>query len=1786
MPLSKENPVNVGLDREADLTTEATAELKIWQGVKLEKEGEVERAIACYRQAVQIDSQSAQAHKILAIALRKQGKLTAANLHYRQAIEIEQQAQEDFKILKRTNGNSNLRSILWKNQDKQVNDRQHSAITLPTMKTISPEGYTTPTELEVARIYLQQALAYCDEKQWQKGIAACQEALKICPDLAEAYKVWGNILQKIGKIAEAIGYYAKAASLQPEMAEIYGNLGSLYAKQHKWQQALDYYQKAVELDPNCAGFYRNLAKIWEELGKDERALACFLQALALDPQMITADRHFQLAEELWAEGKEDWAILCYKNTIKLAPNFKDGYLKLAKALEAQNQWQEAGDCYQKIIQLQNHPAISGTNPDTRKRIRRLLAGDRSTQKALNPARTKPNSAQKLIAAASKQKAPDRALLSPSQAAISPESKVDLAIQKYLQQAQLEPNLPGIQVNLGSLYARQKQWEQAILHYQKAISLAPNLAVAYRNLGRAYQKIGETTKAAAICYKAYTLEPKSVSGAEHLQLGKILAAQNQLQAAVACYRRAIQLDSSLTEAYLSLGALALQQEDLKGALVCYQQAIKQDNQNASAYFGLGKVLARQQNWLKAVLAYRRAIDLAPNLGDAWHDLGDALSKQEQYTEAIVAYRRAIELQPNFSWSYHNLGDVLLKLERWSEATTCFRQAIALKDDFVWSYQNLAEALSKQELWTEAIATYRQAINLQFDLPWAHYNLGEALGKMLLWSEAVEAYQSAISLKPDFVEAHAHLADALVRLDRWSEAIALYETAVDLDPTIDISVYRNLGEALARRKYLTTELTETNSNRSARWPYASINTYEAPPSLPDGSPWPKISIVTPSYNQGEFIEETILSVIHQDYPNLEYILIDGGSTDKTMEIVDRYRESFSYVVSEADNGQSAALNKGFSRATGEIFTWLNSDDRLAPNALYAVALAFYSSKADVVAGICQVFRNDLEIERHLTSCPNGEIALADILDVENCWLKGKFFYQPEVMFSRAIWEKAGGSIDESLYYSMDYELWARFAANQARIQVIGYPVAQYRMHTQQKTSTIEKYEPELIATRDLLQRRFNKPAIERPKIETIRHLRIVLFNDTGYLGGAGIAHQRIASALSAAGHQVIPVAGTLDWSLTPVECQATEVYELIARLEPDLVVVGNIHNFRSPLEILEKIAANFPTMFVMHDQWLLTGRCGYVGNCNKYQTLCDATCPTADEYPCLATEKIAGAYQSKRDLLTDANNLLIVGDSHWTSNWARETFLSNLSLEKFPDFQHQFPTIYYGLDLAVFYPQAKIDCRRQLGLPETKFIILTGSQSLEDERKGFGYLLKAMEIADLDDIILISFGHGKDLSTKIDVRSTGYIDNPWLLACYYSAADLFVGASLEEAFGQTFIEAAACGTPAIGYATGGVTEAIGDRVSGRIVAEKTPEALAETIVELYRDRTQLRLLSQTAPLYVANHFSLAASYHSWLEALEKSNWLAKLKLTPVTKLTAEIPESLPMLSLKGGKTQDRSEIISGKAIQGYILEGFDVLEPPYPSIGLSRPHRWLLSSPGKLAIASKDNREGQLTIACRNISPGQFIELYSEETMLFRAAIEHSTIERSQVFSIPVSLQQGLNFFELKADRYSEDQSGRKLGILVENLAFIDRLDWQALLDGENYPASSKIDLPMDSSLYGAGWLPLENFNGIPVRWMQKTASIIVDGITRLKALKLTILGISAVKPEFIDRLTVNIAGKSIQGNIERQTDGWSFVATIPTDVFVSIPFVLSLDTSGMAPLGIQDPRIASLLIKKVTLETID
>jgi hypothetical protein len=242
-------------------------------------------------------------------------------------------------------------------------------------------------------------------------------------------------------------------------------------------------------------------------------------------------------------------------------------------------------------------------------------------------------------------------------------------------------------------------------------------------------------------------------------------------------------------------------------------------------------------------------------------------------------------------------------------------------------------------------------------------------------------------------------------------------------------------------------------SASWPW-NFRLNQIPECMPSGKSWPKISVVTPTFNAGDYLEQTIRSVLFQGYPNLEYIVIDGGSTDQTQAILQRYDKELTKWVSEPDKGQSNAINKGFQLATGEILAWLNGDDFYVPGSLFKVALAFEKYQSDLIVGGCQLIQgfDSQPFKLHRCKLPlakPSKLSLQDLLKLDECWQEGHFFYQPEVFWTKDIWERSGGYVDENLYFSMDYDLWVRMAAAGATIAHIADPLTIFRMHPAQKT-----------------------------------------------------------------------------------------------------------------------------------------------------------------------------------------------------------------------------------------------------------------------------------------------------------------------------------------------------------------------------------------------------------------------------------------------------------------------------------------------------------------------------------------------------------------------------------------------------------------------------------------------------------------------------------------------------------------------------------------------------------------
>ncbi|GEO11239.1 glycosyltransferase family 2 protein [Segetibacter aerophilus] len=205
--------------------------------------------------------------------------------------------------------------------------------------------------------------------------------------------------------------------------------------------------------------------------------------------------------------------------------------------------------------------------------------------------------------------------------------------------------------------------------------------------------------------------------------------------------------------------------------------------------------------------------------------------------------------------------------------------------------------------------------------------------------------------------------------------------------------------------------------------------------------KISVITPSFNQGKYIEETILSVINQGYSNLEYIIIDGGSTDNTIEIIKKYENKISYWVSEKDSGQSEAINKGFKIATGDILCWLNSDDIFLSNALNIVSSFFINNKEyQVVNGYLVIIDQFSNILDNLVTLRQKE------------WYARRGVYyvsQPSMFWRKEVLQKVG-FLRNDFQASMDREFLIRIFQNNIRIGQIKKLLAGFRVHDTSKSA----------------------------------------------------------------------------------------------------------------------------------------------------------------------------------------------------------------------------------------------------------------------------------------------------------------------------------------------------------------------------------------------------------------------------------------------------------------------------------------------------------------------------------------------------------------------------------------------------------------------------------------------------------------------------------------------------------------------------------------------------------------
>ena len=282
-------------------------------------------------------------------------------------------------------------------------------------------------------------------------------------------------------------------------------------------------------------------------------------------------------------------------------------------------------------------------------------------------------------------------------------------------------------------------------------------------------------------------------------------------------------------------------------------------------------------------------------------------------------------------------------------------------------------------------------------------------------------------------------------------------------------------------------------------------------------PKVSIVTPSYNQGPFIEWTVRSVFLQRYPNLEYVLMDGGSTDETQRKLEPYADRFAHYVSEKDSGQADAIRRGFESCTGQIMSYLNSDDMLAPGTLHFVA-RFFARHPDV----------DAIYSHRVTVDEQNRVLWYWLLPRHSDWYMTRWDLIPQetCFWRRSLFEKCG-NIDPGFRFAMDYDLFVRFMQKGRMVRVNRF-LGAFRKHTEAKTSQLL----ETVGAQEIAAV-WKRYGLGKRKIDELRATRF--FNGVNRRGGRFAARKRhLQGALPGVGYDYDRVWGGLlsDRRLPPI------------------------------------------------------------------------------------------------------------------------------------------------------------------------------------------------------------------------------------------------------------------------------------------------------------------------------------------------------------------------------------------------------------------------------------------------------------------------------------------------------------------------------------------------------------------------------------------------------------------------------------------------------------------------------
>jgi glycosyltransferase involved in cell wall biosynthesis len=481
---------------------------------------------------------------------------------------------------------------------------------------------------------------------------------------------------------------------------------------------------------------------------------------------------------------------------------------------------------------------------------------------------------------------------------------------------------------------------------------------------------------------------------------------------------------------------------------------------------------------------------------------------------------------------------------------------------------------------------------------------------------------------------------------------------------------------------------------------------------------------------------------------------------------------------------------------------------------------------------------------------------------------------------------------------------------------------------------------------------------------------------------------------------------------------ELARHIAEHEPDLVLLGNVHGANISPFVLSEVFDRWPSLIVLHDLWWVTGRCAYPGACERYRTGCDASCPTPDQYPQLAPNLIAGAWNSKRLLYRSTRPPVLLGQSAWTVEMARSAF----SKTDAPPIER----ISYGFPVDLFRPRDRRACREMLDLPQDRFIVLFPASSIIDGRKGADQVRSLVRGLRLPGLLFVAIGHGasEELDLSPDIfRALGYIESPDKIALIYAAADIIVAPSSEETFGQIYVEAIASGTPAIGHGLTGTADALLDGMTGLTTLAPDAESLEAAVVTLYRDRVRRDAMAFWGRVYAENEWSSEACAQHLFAALRRLGLVDALGLPH-------------RIGFQRGPSEPKAvEDLYQPTNSWRPVDGMSGLDGPYPEHGLPTQFHWCFGPRAEIDLLVEQPGRYLVLLDCMNrIFDDQVVTLSIDGHRVAQASLPNRTSGDGFLVDTIVELSETRNRLEISFDKWREPDAGeqRPLAMVLQSV----------------------------------------------------------------------------------------------------------------------------------------------------------